>query len=75
MGMKTKSKGIIALIAAIALAIIVLSMPIGLTPFLNITLKVILIIGIYLLIRAGCCYKNEDSKICSDIDSRITDLK
>ncbi len=46
--MKMNTKSIIAMIAAIALAIIVLSTPIGLTPFLNITLKVILIIGIYL---------------------------
>ncbi len=65
----------IVMIAAIVLAIIVLNMPVGLTPFLNTTLKVILIIGIYLLFRTGCCSKDGDSKICSDVDSRITGLK
>ena len=65
---------IIATIATIILAIIILSMPIGLTPLLNITLRVILIIVIYLLIRAGSEH-GSDSKIYSDLDSRITGLK
>ncbi len=65
---------IIATIATIILAIIILSMPIGLSPLLNITLRVILIIAVYLLIRAGSEHRG-DSRIYSDLDPRITGLK
>ncbi len=63
------------MIAAIVIAIIVLGTPVGLGPVLNITLRVILIIVIYLLIRTGCGYRGEDPKIYSNLDSRITELK
>jgi hypothetical protein len=63
------------MIVAIVLAIIVLSTPVGLAPLLNITLKVILIISVYLLIRSGFYYRDEDSKIYPVLDSRITGLK
>ncbi len=67
--MKINNISIIGIIAGILIAIIVLDLNLfALTPFMNIILKIIIIVGIFLLIRSRCCCKDEDSKIYADLN-------